>query len=475
MSGRKLLLYLAVLLLVAGGYFFSEYRHSRQVAQEKAAKEVFQVKAADIKALTLKNDKGEIVLQRTPAPEKTPEPAASATPAAAAGEWRLTKPVAAKADELTIDSLLSALADLKMQRHLDQVPAEKMKEFGLDKPIFTVGFQVGDQTHQLSFGSKAPGNQNFYAQKDNEPQVLLIRIPDKETLDRTVTALRSKKIFSLSPDKVTEIRVIHQDERLRLSKAAPTEWTPGTPLQLKLRGDKINSLLNHIAGAKASEFVAEKADDLKKYGLVPSPTLRLTLLAGKQEETLLIGSKQGDRYYAQISGTDPIMLVDKSVVENLPASYDALEDRRLWTGADTAIQKVIWGPPDKLAAAARDQNGWRLLQADKSPGPQEANLKVTLAFMRLKDLEFTRLLPAAETKKEKVPLYTLLFLGPEDKPLFRLEEISADTDQVQVRFSQEDKTLVGTVPAKTFNQLKEALGGLAAPAPKPPEKSPAGK
>jgi hypothetical protein len=70
-------------------------------------------------------------------------------------------------------------------------------------------------------------------------------------------------------------------------------------------------------------------------------------------------------------------------------------------------------------------------------------------------------------------LFTLLFLGPEDKPLFRLEEISADKEQVQVSFSQGDKTLVGTVPAKTLNQLKEALGGLAAPAPTPPEKSPA--
>ena len=64
MRGEKLLLYLAVLLLVIGVYFYTESRHSRQLAEEKAAKEVFQVKLADIKALALKNDKGEIDLER---------------------------------------------------------------------------------------------------------------------------------------------------------------------------------------------------------------------------------------------------------------------------------------------------------------------------------------------------------------------------------------------------------------------------
>ena len=199
--------------------------------------------------------------------------------------------------------------------------------------------------------------------------------------------------------------------------------------------------MKQISGAKALEFVAEKADDLKKYGLVPSPALRLTLLAGGQEETLLLGSKQGDRYYAQVSGTAPIILVDQSLVEKLPTSYEALEDRRLWAGADTEVQKVVWGTPDKLMTAVRDQNGWSILNADNSPARQESAMKFNLVFWRLKDLEFTKLLPAADTKKDKNPLFTLQLFGPEDKPLFRLDEISADKDQVQVTFSQGEKTL----------------------------------
>ncbi len=298
-------------------------------------------------------------------------------------------------DELTINSILTALADLKMQRQLDEMPADKLKEFGLEKPIFTLEFQAADQTHQLRFGHKVPGDQSIYAQKDTDPRVLLVSITDKETLDRTLTALRTKNIFTLAPDQVTEIRLIRNQDRLTFQKTEPSVWTPGDHLQTKLRTDKINALLRQISGAKALEFVAEKADDLKKYGLAPSPALRLTLMSGKQEETLLLGSKQGERYYAQISGTAPIILVDKSLMEKLPASYEALEDRRLWAGQDAEVQKVMWGAPDKQITAVRDKNGWNLQTAD-NPARQISPMKFGLALWRLRDVEFIRLLPVAE-------------------------------------------------------------------------------
>jgi hypothetical protein len=475
MRGEKLLLYLAVLLLVAGGYFYSESRYSRQAAQEKAAKQVFKVKVSDINALTLKSDKGEIQLQRVAATEKLPAPSTSATPVPSpqAGEWQITKPIAVKADELTINSLLSALTELKLQRHLDEVSSDKLKEFGLEKPIFTLEFQIADQTHQLHFGHKVPGDQNIYAQKDTDPRVLLIRFTDKETLARTLTDLRTKKIFTFTPEQVTEIRLIRNQDRLTLQKTEASEWTPGEQLKAKLRTDKINALLGQISGAKALEFVAEKADDLKKYGLVPSPTLRLTLMNGKQEETLLLGNKQGERYYAQISGTSPIIQVDKSLLENLPASYEALEDRRLWAGQDAEVQKVIWGTPDKQITAVRDKNGWNIQMPDKPPH-RESTMKFSLALWRLKDMEYSRLQNSVDNKNS-APVFTLQLLGPEDKRLFRLEEFAGEKDQIKVIFSQGEKTLTTLIPAKALAQLKETLEGLTASAPKNQEKSPATK
>ena len=75
-------------------------------------------------------------------------------------------------------------------------------------------------------------------------------------------------------------------------------------------------------------------------------------------------------------------------------------------------------------------------------------MKFSLAFWRLKDLEFTKLLPTPILKKKKGPVFAVQLFGPEDKSLFNLEEFSEDKDQVQAIFSQEDKTSTGLIPAQ---------------------------
>jgi hypothetical protein len=157
--------------------------------------------------------------------------------------------------------------------------------------------------------------------------------------------------------------------------------------------------------------------------------------------------------------------LDKSLVENLPTSYEALEDRRLWTGPEAEVQKVMWGAPDKQITAIRDKNGWNI-QSANNPARQESSLKFGLALWRLREAEFTRLLPLPDGKKETPPIFTLQLFGSEDKPLFRLEELYGEKDQVQVTFSQNEKTLAALIPAKAVTELKETLEGLATPNPK---------
>lgn len=471
MSGKKLLVYLGILLVVGGGYFFSEYYHSRQAVQEKAAKQVFQLKADEVQSITLQSDKGQIKIERLPAPSEAPGPSAAvpaasspvpaATPPAAAQTppWQLTAPIKSATDDLTLTSLLTALVDLKVERRLDAVTPERLKEFGLDKPLFSLTFEAAGQSHQLRFGHKVPGSQNLYAQKDDDPQILVLRQSDKETLDRNLTALRAKNIFTLKPAEITALRLIRPQEKLIIHKTGPEVWTPGTPLQLKLREDKIKALLGHLANARAIDFVAERAEDLKKYGLAPTPALRLTLLRDGQEETLLLGGQQGDRYYAQVAGKAPIFLVDKTLVERLPQSYDALEDRRLWSGTEAEVQKVTWGSPDQQSVAVREKDDWKLQTWDNQTVQQSA-MKFNLALWRLKELEFSRFLQNAVELEKTNPLFTIQLLGPDNRLLFRLAEFAQEKDQTLVMFTSGDRTQAAAISSQTLKEVKELLNRL---------------
>jgi len=463
MSGRKLLVYVAILLIVVGGYLVSEYYQTRQAVQAKAARQVFHFKAEELQAVVLKSDKGEIRLERQAAeaaPAAAPTGGEAAAPAAP--PWRLVAPINAATDPLTMNSLLTALTELQVERRLDEVSPERRGDFGLDKPIFTVEIVAGERTHQLRCGRQVPGSQSIYAQVDEDPRVLVLRQSDKETLDRTLTALRAKEIFTLKPAEVTEIRLSRGQGKLVFRKTGPETWEPAATLQVKLRQDRINALVRQAAAVRALDFVAEKAEDLKKYGLAPAPTLRLTLLRDGQEETLIIGGQQGERYYAQAAGKAPIFLVDKALVEALPASYEALEDRRLWGGAETEVQKVIWGPPERQTVAVREKEGWTIQTGDQKTIQQSA-MKMNLAFWRLKELEFIRLLPNAADLDQATPAFTLQLLGADNALLFRLAEYAADKDQIKVVSTVGNDVRAATVAAGAWQEVKDLLHRLAAP------------
>ena len=111
------------------------------MAREEQAKKVFQLKETDFSDLTLVRGKDEVHLVKKD------------------GVWSLTAPLNTKADQTVVDSMLTTLARLRMERDLG---VEKdLKPFGLDKPGLVVKFTAQEQPHQLVIGAKVPGDQNY--------------------------------------------------------------------------------------------------------------------------------------------------------------------------------------------------------------------------------------------------------------------------------------------------------------------------
>ena len=150
MTPRRLIPYLLIFLILAGTYAGLRWRQETRLAQEEEAKKVFHLKENDITELSLVRGKAEIRLVKK---DK---------------EWRLAAPLEARADQTTVDSMLTTLARLRKEREMG---AEKdLKPFGLDHPGLVVKFTAQGQPHQLAVGGKVPGDQNYYARQDQDPQ-----------------------------------------------------------------------------------------------------------------------------------------------------------------------------------------------------------------------------------------------------------------------------------------------------------------
>jgi hypothetical protein len=448
MNPKRLIPYLAVFLVLVGVYGALKWHSQHQETKEQQAKKVFQIQEKEISALTFLQDGKEIRLAKQD------------------HDWQLTAPLKARADQSVVDDVLVALAKLQHERDLG--PQKDLKPFGLDKPEKAVEFTAQGKSHRLALGGRAPGTLNYYARQDQEPNILLISSANKDSLDRTLPVLRDKTLLAFLPEEVKGLKIKSGQIRVDLEKAGTPAWRWVGRENFKVRSDRVDSWLRQLHGAKIREFLDQPPKELRSLGLGPASN-EVTVVAGKGQETLLLGArKDDDSIYARKGGDGPVFLVNQSLAEGLGKLVSSLEDRRLWDGPVKAVRRVVWGPPGKSWTADQGEDSWSL------KGPQDATLKqpgarLELALWNLEKLEYGAILPEPGSAPGQDAFTLEVFTGGQE-PVFRLEELGAKGDQVEVKARQGGRTLTARVPAKEFFALKAELVRLTTPPPQLPAK-----
>jgi hypothetical protein len=452
---------LAVLVVLAGLYFAMDWHQARQVRQAEEAKKVFAVKEADINAVTLKRPGQEIHLARE------------------GKDWRLTQPIKDQADAVALSSLVNTLAGLRFGRDLG--PEKELKNFGLDQPALVVSFTAGETSHTLSLGAKAPGGQGWYARRDQDPRVLLIDSGSKESLDRPLADLRNRALFDFLVENVKALRVKTRAGVVVLEKKDGA-WQWLNRENVKVQADRLGSLLRFVSMVRVKEFVSEAPKDLKPYGLAP-PALEITIVTDKGEQRLMLGARLKDRCFARRGDQAPVVLMENLALDLFTTPLEKvaalkenplwsqvrgafpfyLEDRRLWTGEVKDAAALTWGAPEKTWTGARDKDFFKL----SGPGSQEVRqpaLRVELALLKLRDLEFERL--AAPAGPEAKGKNFVELRDAKGQTLFRLEELGPADNQVKVRFTaQGGPPREALVSRQAYGQWQKDLEQLSAPPP----------
>jgi hypothetical protein len=459
---RRLVPILAVFVVLAALYFALDWHQARKTRQEEEAKKLFAVKEAEINAITLKRPTGEIRLVKE------------------GKDWRLAQPLKDQADAVALTSLVNTLAGLRFLRDLG--PEKDVKPFGLDQPALILSFTAGETSHTLSLGAKAPGGQGWYARRDQDPRVLLIDAAAKETLDRPLADLRNRALFDFLVENVKALRVKTRAGVVVLEKKDGA-WQWQGRENVKVQADRLGSLLRFVSMARVKEFVADAPKDLKTYGLEP-PALDITVVTDKGEQRLMLGARLKDRCFARRGDQAPVVLMENLLLDLFTTPLEKLaavkenpqwnqvrgafpfylEDRRLWTGEAKDVASLTWGAPEKTWTGARDKDFFNL----RGPGEQEVRqpaLRVELALLKLRDLEFERLAAAAGPEARGKNFVELR--DAKGQTLFRLEEIGPADKQVRVRFAAQGAApREALVSRQAYGQWRQELEQLTGPPPK---------
>lgn len=424
---KSTLIILALAVGLGGWAYYSEIRHPKPpAADETAPKELFHFNSLDVAAVRLERADGNVELDRRE------------------NEWVLTEPLATRADRIAADALASALATVSSSRTLAAGP-ERWKEYGLDPPAVTAVIRdKSGQPHRLRLGAKDFSGDSVYAILDEgnpaaaKPgggkEVLLVPASLLSSASKSFNELRDRALVAFSSWDLSRIEIRRAGGGFRLEKQGRF-WNMLSPRAAPADDVALSTLSGAFSSAQFADVMSETAKELARYGL-KNPPITIHLKTEKGEEgTLLIGKKEGDKYYARDAARSMVFRVDTSFVEKLDVSFDKLRDKHVLRFEEGEIAHLRVNNGMVTLAASKDTTGkWIVEEPAERKGKE---LQVARVFDPIASFRATGFLDAptkAVLVKLEKPQVEVEFTDKAGKAL-KLAVSPADGDTIYARTS----------------------------------------
>ncbi len=447
MRTRTALIYLTVFLVLAGYFYYFEVVGRRaRTEQQEAARHLFQVDKAQITALQL--DKGEgkpIHLIKN-------------------GHWQIVEPIRSRGDEFTVESLLTTLESLKMEREVEAA-AQDLQPYGLDQPMLHLSFLAAGSRHQLRIGAKAVVVNQYYASGDQENRVVLISGAKQQILNRGLFDLRSKEFFTVNSDEVDRIEIQRGKNKLLLTRVGGESWRAPAAVEVKIKTPKVERFLGLLFRLRAKRFLDNEEGNLARLGLDPAK-IRIQITAKEKTETLLLGNmRKNQGTYAKGGELPGPAMVDEKLLAELPRTLSDLEDRTLLVFDLGQVQALTLVLADEAARLERNEDTWNWLGDGQRKDPE--NWRVNSMLWNLQELEylpgdFPREQSSADNKELGLVLYSE---NDEKLGTFSLAEVPSEkTVRGVLRFSKANEIARAYwLSGESLRELHENAKKLLAP------------
>ncbi len=313
MKFKTTLALLAVFALLLAVVLFFDSKAGKKEAAEEKANTLVDVASADVRKVTLARGGETLTLERDEA-----------------GPWRLVSPVQAAADDYEAGALVDALASLRIERVVE-TEAKDPAAYGIPAMEASLWVKGQDAPVRLLVGMENPLDKSLFAQRGDDPRVVLLASSLKTTLDKTVFDFRQKDVFKFT---TADVRTVKVRAGAVVWQAARRDggWFLESPVAALAAGGRIDALLDSLSGIRAKEFVAEEKGPgvLEKYGLAePGYEIALSLPAAAQEIVFGLHG-DGEAAYATTSLSTKVVAFDgTTLLADLDRKVDELREKKV--------------------------------------------------------------------------------------------------------------------------------------------------
>jgi hypothetical protein len=427
-----------------------------------------------VNAVTIDSKVGTVHLERIPAAkkdDKDKKDGKDEEEVEPAAEWRMTRPLASRADAFAVDRLLDEVAGLEKTRTLEDVD---LKDVGLDKPRATLRLATKEGEKVLAFGAEVPPGGSLVAGFKGDKDAYVVGDTILTDLERAPGDWRDKLMFRADREAVRRITLTGAAAGPVVLVKRPAGFWMEKPIADRADRDLVDGLLSDLTGLTAERFV-EGSRPLAELGLAPprdtvevafqgvTPPLRIELGGTVTGEAAPEGQTSGELTYAREGNT--VFEVRTKLAESTrrsPADWRAL-------------QLSAFAVHDVESASVRDERTTMQLTRSGTDWKRGGTL---ISYLPVSDLLFavtgargSRLLTPQEVQAMQTglakPLLTFAFhtkdAGDETLILY-----PAVKEGVPARASGRDTVLL--LPAEALREIQEKLQGVRAAKAVKPEK-----
>jgi hypothetical protein len=232
-------------------------------------------------------------------------------------DWRIARPIAARADYAAMEGLLTRLSSTFMQKIV--VPeATNLAMYGLDRPVLTASVTSGGSTARLLIGRMEEGAR--FAKDSGRPEVFTVEETLFTELAKDAPDYRRKDLFDARSFTANRIEIRRGADMLAFDKSGTGEaemWKNAAGQTVDLM--KVEDLLSRLTNIRAVTFENTVPASLK----MPNLTVTIRFDTSKTETVTFGGS--GADVVAARADEPGAAKIDSMPYEEAVKAVDALK------------------------------------------------------------------------------------------------------------------------------------------------------
>ncbi len=294
------------------------------------------------------------------------------------GRWRITSPVAARANQQAVGELVEKIRFADREKFItDGATTADVVKYGLDKPVVRArlwSIREGEPVRELAIGNPGDGNGQLYARTTRNKVIFTVKIELLTDLVKKVADLRDRDVVDFAADDVVEVKIESGGTEIALSRAGKDDnWKMSAPGERDTDLKAVGDLVTAITKLEALDWPAENDSDAGRFGLKdPAATVTVTALERKRTESgdpaekaartisFIVGKTEGDSCYVKRTEEPAIIRVSGESHGKLTAGYLTYVSRRVFDFKKAGVRKLSIDRGGKLHVCSLEKGEWML-------------------------------------------------------------------------------------------------------------------